>query len=1001
MSNPADIIFQSESIEFFAKIPIEFIASINYGVSAKEISWQFDKDNFSSSQISYHTFSEPGEYQIKLVVYFEDGYVYSTSRTISVSYLINQAIKFDYVPPPTFAGYYNKHPFKVSITSPFVTDHYIHLEALFSKSLSPDNPQHKWSFLKPQWRFLDLNGNLITQIKTENYILSANESGSLDLNGSYMVGVSGFAEFFFIDDIPNTDLVETSAPYSTIIATLETKESDSFNIPKIFNSTAVAQHPYAVLWKTPDYLKITENGIRQHSNPRWCNVNVPIIVNAAYKGGNNLYEEGIGTLPFSSNLAFCKSFPVSDEVSDILIESSNFNSINFSPSAVQFSRLDLDDNLTPGYFKGHFSSPSEQLLNVTLSAVADIYVPSLSSNHYNPYIWLSNLNNNSVICTQYFNHLGLDQNILPISFNSITLGDTNSACDISSIAALPSPYYQSLVLDSTNNKLYRVSSHGEILQTIDIEQIILENDPTSESTKAVNFNLDGNLNVFLPIENTQSILKISNTGNFVSFISMQNHSVSGNFDISFLETDPQNNLHTILEYGYNSILIKTDQNNNLIYQKVYSGDNITNLLCDRDNNSWMSLFDGVSSSAIEKLNSSGVLLSSFSVNGSVSDMTLDINQNLWFIRNQKYVNVLDNTLSTINQVLSSSGILSNICSNTNDTGFVLNKNLNQILVIKQSTQELVNNFILNPVLSADYLISNGDWSGFEWKNKFGSNYLKDFNTDSYYLTISGVSKSLDFYVDTKNSFEVFKHNENYDLAENLKSFAFIPSLQENSGLFDKYLPAIFGSYPFSHDDLGVNLYEKISNYISNSKDIDTCDIDQLYDIASMLDLDSQDFHLNYPETIARLMNLGSINVSRLWGADDAGCFVFSGYDTNKGDYIDNPDTLVSVGQKLVLKIISLNKYKVIQTYSINNYHVYTLNTLANSLNLGEDWRNYYEFYYYKNLESPEQLEGVIDWNNPQTTISRDLSSSKNWLTDEGLLETMLTYELYKGLNLLD
>ena len=98
---------------------------------------------------------------------------------------------------------------------------------------------------------------------------------------------------------------------------------------------------------------------------------------------------------------------------------------------------------------------------------------------------------------------------------------------------------------------------------------------------------------------------------------------------------------------------------------------------------------------------------------------------------------------------------------------------------------------------------------------------------------------------------------------------------------------------------------------------------------------------------------------------------------------------------------SIDEYQLIYTGKINNFSFYSTDMLAQYLNLPQNWAEYYEFYKYITLSEGKTLEGIIDWENPFTTINYSTSSKEEWQGNEGIYETLLTYELYKGLNLLN
>jgi hypothetical protein len=205
--------------------------------------------------------------------------------------------------------------------------------------------------------------------------------------------------------------------------------------------------------------------------------------------------------------------------------------------------------------------------------------------------------------------------------------------------------------------------------------------------------------------------------------------------------------------------------------------------------------------------------------------------------------------------------------------------------------------------------------------------------------------------------------------------------------------------------MGTELYEKISNFVPNHSDIDTCNIDQLYSNSSLVDLETDDFRLNYPPAIERLINLASINLSRLKGEKEIGSLNFLSRNKdgifNRGKLITSLSYTVTAGVPVVLGTKSTNKYHLVYTGYINNRAVYDLDTLVDYIGIGHPWHYDYEFFSYNPSPEGNYLEGIIDWHNPQTTISFYNSAVDVWMGDGGIFETQFAYELYKGLNLLN
>jgi hypothetical protein len=279
-----------------------------------------------------------------------------------------------------------------------------------------------------------------------------------------------------------------------------------------------------------------------------------------------------------------------------------------------------------------------------------------------------------------------------------------------------------------------------------------------------------------------------------------------------------------------------------------------------------------------------------------------------------------------------------------------------------------------------------------YSDEYGDNIFR-------YGTSEAVNSNvLEFYADRP---EIYKINENYNLKDQMKSVSFIPSLDESEFLFEKFLGSMFGNT--NHEDLGVSTYEKISNFLLNHSDLDTCEIDKLYNLASSIDENTNDYKLNYPPLIKRLMNLLSINKSRLWGSTpkNKNNFVKPSSEgiLNRGNLLTN-SYQVSAGTPVLLKTTSLNKYNIIPTGNIDGLSSYNLSKLVNFIGLNTDnWQQYYEFYQFIPDTSQTYQNNVIDWENENTTLNPNLSSYESWVGNQKMIDLMFSYEMSKGLGL--
>jgi hypothetical protein len=1081
-----------------------FSPIVDSSIIVTDVLWNFGDGNTSNILEPSHTYKVPGQYTSTLQVYASSGQIYSNYANIDISLYVNESVYFNFVPPPTFAGHLNRYPFRVHITSRTTDEHFIDLGAQFSRSYQYQDLNTKWSFLRPHWRFLDLDGNVITSIKTKDTPIRIDNNGKIDPNGK-VAGVSGVAEFYFVDDIYNFDLAATRQPYTTLIATLQTSAirayQDGFNIdltmPGFSNSLATATTPYVTLLRIPSQLKISENGLRPYSNPRWNGVSNPIIINSNF-GGLPYYDDWFDGNLMSFALPeqfFVKTFPISNEY----IPKINVGVIGLSSyfhPTVEFTWTDSSGYKTPGYYKGNFETAKVDTRNTCLTASTVITIPSLTASYFNPILWVSNPNAGVMSTVQY----KYQDNLYPAITENLKIAqiytfevplihdtdfETNSMTvsgfhGIDCIAALPFPNYHAWGADAENNHLYRFSTKGELLCAVDLNKIVKDNNLgflVKNQVSPAAIALDGLRNIWVTLHDSVSTLKLDPAGNFLFAVNPlsstgyafppkispiwyeQNTSFQDSYsgdiydnilnavDLNFVEptgldTDSKNNVWTSYSYFASGYLVKYGPEGNLITTITYPTCACPQeIVVDVKDNVWIALSDNIHKgpSYLQKLNSNGVLLSTFGPFRGLNHLNIDTSQNIWFTHSYNWIgNVDTNTAEIFTAQLSGNGVTANIPDwwdpsvNTDETAlegiscdirgyvYVINSVENQIYVVDGFSKQLVNRFFVNPQ-GYDYYIkkdndpteiayniwnksaqASGDWSGWRWINKYGVKYLPFYNIYASNIYLSGESRKLDFYNEDPNY--IFKKNENHDLADQMKSVAFQPILANSDNIFDNFLGSIFGKYPYKVNDLGVASYEKIANFVSNTTDIDYCNVTELYGASSMLDLEFDNFKLSYPPLIERLMDLGSINQSRLWGSrqlSQNNFMIQHNGIINRGDLITSTNYTVSAGTPVILKIKSINGYKLINTGLIDNQTTYTLNTLALFLNLDPDiWTQYYEFYEFKPGFDNTQTEGLIDWDNPSTTLHQYASSAENWMGSEGVLETLIAKELYNGLKLI-
>jgi len=1019
------------------------------------------------------------------------------SASIPARNILNESIYFDYTPPPTFAGHINRYPFRVVITSSNNNPHTIHLTSKYSKSYNVQDNINKWSFLRPENRFLDLSGNQISSIQSIDTNLYIGSDKNINTVSGVFIGVSGYAEFYFVDDIYNYDLAINDEKYTTLVAVLEVsgvnffneKESNHITSSKYANSTCIAYQPHIFNYRDPDYIKISENGIRDFINPRWVPVEQNVIFTFNWNENyNNFYYDGNEIKPINFDKNFNKSIPSNTNTDTIQINVTGneiktyFKNYPYPENVTHFND---DGYLSPGYCKTIFNVITGTKTPLVLSAISTFNSPDIDGNLYSPKMWLSNPNAGLVGIVEYnypktFTAITDDNNDLPLDRRSFLNAQiynfkvpivseapfdkdsfaTTGFHGINSIAVLPPPAYQAWAVDGELNYLYKFGSRGNILSAINLLSI-LPNDlvlAVRNQASPTSVVLDGFQNLWITLYDSRYVINLDSNGNYIGALDLAqaisypetptinqdwynaNQPVPNEPDAQNLveptkvDVDSKNNIWVTYSNYSNGYLIKYTRNNNILQVISYPPESCPqDIIIDNDDNVWVALSNNIWNSigGIEKRDTNGNLLSSYGNIMGVNELALDLNQNLWFTYSYSRLGKIDNLTTqvktfnvldyatntpkyarkqvTIPDVNTDETALEGIFFDLKGYLYVVNSVENQIYVWDTKNDIFIDKFYVNPqgynfwnpklqgetTIEANNwaksLQAHGDCTGVRWLNKYGN--LKG----TYQLTLTGESTPLKFlniysknvkldysylastfykYIETDKfekilvppsvlgkpeteywNLDIFKINENYDLAKQMKSYALTPTLQESVFLFEKFLPSIYGTYPFSHQDLGLLTYEKIANFVLNHSDVDTCEIDKLYSLSEATDTNTSDYQLNYPPDVKKLMDILSINQSVLWGsvAKNQNNFNYttSEEQTNKGKLLTST-YMVTAGTPIILKTKSLDSYELVQTGPVGKVFISPqINKIENSL------ENFNKIILNKNNTPPTEPKGDI------------------------------------------
>lgn len=348
----------------------------------------------------------------------------------------------------------------------------------------------------------------------------------------------------------------------------------------------------------------------------------------------------------------------------------------------------------------------------------------------------------------------------------------------------------------------------------------------------------------------------------------------------------------------------------------------------------------------------------------------------------------------------------------------------------------------------------GDWSGYKWVKKY-----QNPNTTPYLsATLIGYSEPFNIY--NYSGYEIRRFNESWDATNQIKSTIKQNHILNNPTLWDKYMNALWGSKDSQQgESFGREAYERIANFVNNHSDINTCNIDQLYSLANQTDVPIDSYGLSMPSELRRIMDIASVNQQTLWGSRcKCNRNITNTYTTytsggatiptkflckecghlhpgNKGTLFNPATYIVSAYQPFIVEERANNKsryqlitpglsctktynapaigdlctssstsatcitsYPLSAAYNILLPKVYEFSDTPNS-NDFTTASNHFCFYRYVDVSCEQQIAGVINWDDSNTTLSEQASSVNEWYGEGQNIERMINYILHKGLGL--
>jgi hypothetical protein len=609
----------------------------------------------------------------------------------------------------------------------------------------------------------------------------------------------------------------------------------------------------------------------------------------------------------------------------------------------------------------------------------------------------------------------------------------------------------SLVIDPRNNDiiagdveldcLYKFSANGVLLSTLQLSSISQLN-PVLNAHTPSQISIDENYNIWVSLFNSISVLKFDENFNLL-FSVVPSNSYDYNaiyegdfvFKPPYIETDKYNNCWATYSSPASSLLVQYSPSGDILTQiQLEEFCTPTNIAINHDNNVWISKpyyvtdepgkIDLYSSTTYD-------LLSTFDNIFRPDNIVLDRSSNLWFLFGDRRIghintttnvkttwsvstdDTLDNpftqeTILTKNEKQKDSTLTGLAVDAYNRVWLLdsLNNNVWVLLASPQFNQQPVRKIKVIPNTPIGYysnitnfttytlpnkqqnLYASGDWTGNKWYQK----YVTFQNISA--VPVSGISNFFNIEPFT-NNYQVTRNNSTFDMANYLQSLALPENLSTRTGFFKEFLGAVVGnSLSSSYQDIGKTIYEKIANFTDYHGDIETCGIEQLLSYADLTQTPILNYKTELPVDIKDFLNIASIPRTKLWGMPDE--IPLLSQSTNVTNPLNVLTSFITAGKLLSLRNKFDGKFTVVQVPPKNTTLVYPLSEFL-GYGLEQPVAVKHDIFNFEPKYTGEYIESVIDWNNLQTTLSRNLSTFEDWYGDNGAIVNSFNYILTKNI----
>lgn len=293
--------------------------------------------------------------------------------------------------------------------------------------------------------------------------------------------------------------------------------------------------------------------------------------------------------------------------------------------------------------------------------------------------------------------------------------------------------------------------------------------------------------------------------------------------------------------------------------------------------------------------------------------------------------------------------------------------------------------------------------------------IKAVYTDAN-LDLTGYSTPFSIY-SSCTGYDIRKVNEDFDQSAAFQSLALQPVLNDKNNLFKYFLGQIVGDANADPNTLGIEVYEKIANYVSNINDIDYCNIDSLKSLLDSLNVTYEDFNYNFPPSLARLADILSIKHKNLFGQTNQytqnfnkkGYITSDTYGVNLGNKLDISTAVLDITGFIVTYEKFSKKYNIVSTAIPQYTGAYNLSLINNSWGWGlilppgvsgVEVAKYYDFYTYKDNVEGSLLQKFIDFDNPNNTLTITNSSYNDFTKSGGIMDNVLMRNILTNLEVI-